>query len=231
MAEDVSIALLSDIDRVFKTEMLKSTKARTIAKDLYTDKITYHSAYQYAKEIGNARAKAFKLVLNSDVLPDGKMYFNIAEKIIKGTLPNDHNAIAEISGSAQSNINKRAKIGLKTQVPKVDDDRLMGFINRLSSEELFDDVAWILEDPVKEFCSAVVDSTIKKNAEFHNTIGLKATLERSSNGGCCKYCDDLAGVYNYPNVPDGIFSRHDNCKCTIEYNAQKMNVSGHAFTR
>jgi len=229
--EDITPSLLKEIQKAFKNEMLKSSKARNVEKAIQNGTATYHQAYQYAQAVGNARAKAFKQVLNSDILPDGKMYFNIADGIIRGTLPADHEAISEVANIAQANINKRAKIGLKTQTADVDEDRLMGFINRISSEESFDDIAWILDDPVREFCSSVVDSGIKKNAEFQSKMGIKATIERSSNDGCCEFCDNLAGVYTYPNVDREVFSRHDNCKCTIIYNAQKMNISGHAFTR
>lgn len=227
--EDITPLLLKKIDSAFVNEMLKSATARNIEKIVRDGNASYHQAYQYAKAIGNARAKAFKQVLSSSVLPDGKMYFNIADGIIRGTLPKDADSINGVVKVAQERINKRAKIGIKAQTADIDEDKLMGFINRISSESTFDEIAWILDDPVRQFCSAVVDSGIKKNAEFQSKIGIKAVVERSSNGGCCEYCDNLAGVYTYPDVDPIVFSRHDNCKCTIEYNAQKMSTSGHAF--
>ena len=33
----------------------------------------------------------------------------------------------------------------------------------------------------------------------------------------CKRCSSLAGVYEYPDVPEDVYRRHENCRCTVEY--------------
>lgn len=222
--EDITPGLIREINTVFNTRMAMNPKMKAINKAIQSGNMTYHQAYQYAKVVGDSRAKAFKSVLRSSVLPDGKMYFNIADSVIRETLPKDFDNITKVSAKAQDSINKKSKIGLKSQTAKLDDDRLVGFIERLTSEENYDDVAWILDNPIREFCSSAVDSTIHTNAEFQTNMGLKVTVERNPMGGCCKWCEELAGVYTYPGVPREIFSRHDNCTCELIYNNERLSA-------
>ena len=44
-----------------------------------------------------------------------------------------------------------------------------------------------------------------------------AKLIRIANAGACKYCQSLAGTYNYPNEPEGVFSRHRDCRCIMRF--------------
>jgi len=49
-------------------------------------------------------------------------------------------------------------------------------VNRLASEESFDDVKWLLDDPIVNFSQSIVDDSIRKNAEFHHKVGLSPKL-------------------------------------------------------
>lgn len=226
MAEinDIAPELIEKVNKAFVSEMNKAQpKLVKITEAIKSGKATYNDAYHYAKIIGNARAKAFKLI-SSESLPEGKMYFNIADRLIRDTLPRDFDDITTLSSEVQEIINKELKIGIKGQKAVLNKDRLSGFVDRISSEALFDDVAWILEKPVREFCAAAVDETIKANAEFHHNSGVRVTVERSANGGCCEWCNALAGAYTYPGVPGEVFARHDDCRCTLNYNGQKLSA-------
>lgn len=219
---DIVPALNSDISDRYN-DLLSRSKSIDKYKTKLSDGVaTYKDAYAYAGEVGNIRAKAFKNCINSNVLPDGKMYYNIANEVVRGALETDHSAIADYCQKVQAISNKRNGIGLAVQVPDLDEDRLMGFINRISYEPIYDDIAWILDEPVKTFDRKIVDDSVKKNAEFQYSAGVKATVVRIADSGCCLWCDGLTGEFTYPSVPSEIFARHDNCKCTLEYNAQKL---------
>lgn len=225
MAEDIYPALLERVQKAYRSECKKNPFIDQTRKAVADGRVTsYQQAYKYSKAVGNARAKAFKNAVSSASLPDGRMYFNIADRLIRDTLVPDYKEITEVAGAAQSHINKKAKIGIKTQSPDVSEDKLMGIINRLSSEEVYDDVYWILEDPVRQFCMAAVDDTIRANAEFQSEAGIGVTITRITSGKCCEWCDRLAGVYTYPSVPGEVFARHDNCTCEVDYAGQKMRA-------
>lgn len=221
---DVAPKLIEEVNKAYTKELMRSNVPKMVAQRIASNSATYSDAYRYAKVIGNARAKAFKNVINSEALPDGKMYFNIANRLIKETLTADYEDISNISAQIQGNINKRSKISLKAVQGEVDDDRLMGIINRISSEDLFDDIAWILENPVREFCASAVDSTIKENAEFQDYAGIEVVVTRIGGANCCEWCQDLCGSYAYPNVPSEVFQRHDRCTCELEYDGRKLSA-------
>ncbi len=78
----------------------------------------------------------------------------------------------------------------------------------------------ILERSLTNIAQNYVDEYIDKNAEFRAKAGLKEKIIRSTNGKCCKWCDKLAGIYNYP-APREVYQRHDNCDCTVTYVSEK----------
>lgn len=61
------------------------------------------------------------------------------------------------------------------------------------------------------------DDYMKANAEFRSNAGLKCYITRVSTGECCPWCDSVAGRYEYGEEVDGIYQRHDNCKCSVTY--------------
>ncbi len=87
----------------------------------------------------------------------------------------------------------------------------------MSSEE-FDSISWILDEPVINFSQSVVDETIKLNVEMHYNLGLAPKLVRTLVGNACDWCKAMAGVFDYPDVPDGVYRRYQRCRCTVEYN-------------
>ncbi len=78
----------------------------------------------------------------------------------------------------------------------------------------------ILERALTNIAQNYADEYIGKNAEFRAKSGLRTRIIRNTNGKCCKWCDALAGVYNYP-APREVYQRHDNCDCTVTYISEK----------
>lgn len=78
----------------------------------------------------------------------------------------------------------------------------------------------ILRRSLTNIAQNYIDEYVEQNAEFRAKAGLKAKVIRSTNGKCCKWCDRLAGVYNYP-APREVYQRHDNCDCTVTYVSEK----------
>ena len=78
----------------------------------------------------------------------------------------------------------------------------------------------VLRRSLTNIAQNYIDEYVEQNAEFRAKAGLKAKIIRSTNGTCCKWCDRLAGVYNYP-APREVYQRHDNCDCTVTYVSEK----------
>ena len=214
---DITEELLESIQKDFNELVAKNEKIRRVNRFVEKGKATYKDANTYAIEVGDSLAQAFKKNLSIDVMPDGRMYKDMANKIMNETLGVNHNMIATLSGEVQTSLNKASGLNIKGILAPKDNDRIKGFIERLSTED-FDSISWILGEPVVNFSQSVVDETIKLNVEMHYNLGLTPKLVRTLVGDACDWCKEMAGVFDYPDVPDGVYRRHQRCRCTVEYN-------------
>ena len=213
---DVAPELLEAIRKDFDDTYAKSEKIASLLSRIKAGTATYSEANEYAVELGDILAWVYNKNITSAVLPDGQMYYNIAKRIIEPTMGNNYNLIADVSMQIQKALNEAAGIGIKAIRPELNTDRIDGIINRISSE-LFENVKWLLDEPVRNFSQSVVDDSIKVNSEFQGKSGLTPKIVRKLAGGCCEWCANLAGKYTYPDVPPDVYRRHQRCRCTVEY--------------
>lgn len=213
--EDIAPGLLKKIRDDFE----KAVKEDKIMKEIADlgQSATYADANRFAIRAGELLAQAYKNNLSSNVLPDGRMYYNIAKRIIPDTLKENYDLISGMTELIQQALNEQAGIGLKTIRPELNTDRIEGIVNKVSEAELYDDVAWVLGEPVINFSQSIVDDSIRENAEFHGKSGLMPQIIRKIAGGCCEWCAEVAGTYDYPDVPKDVYRRHERCRCTVEY--------------
>lgn len=214
---DIAPELLEKIKKVFEENLQNNQLVKDLESILKAKLSNYQDVNDYAVELGNVLSEAFKSVLSSDVLPDGKMYFNIAEIIINDRLKENYNLISDYSVETQTALNNQAKLNINGIKPKINQSRIDGIIERLSNEDNFDSVSWILDEPVKNFSQSIVDDTIKINVDNHYKMGLKPKIIRTEVGNCCPFCKKLIGDHDYVRAPKKIFSRHRYCRCTVEY--------------
>lgn len=217
MENDIVPELLEKIKEDFFKAAESNAQLERLLLLLQNGEATFLDAHEFSTILGKLIAKSLKDNINSAVLPEGKMHYNIAERILNDILGTNHNIVSSYSDRVQNILNQKADIFLNSIKPKINQDRIDGMINRLSYEEKFDDVAWMLDEPVVNFSNNVVDKFIKANAEFQYKAGLSAKIIRTSTGNCCEWCDAIAGTYTYPKVPKDLYRRHKNCDCVVEY--------------
>lgn len=224
MVEDIVPSLLKKIKSEFEGARLDNEVLKDLLSKLHNSKASYLDANQYAIEIGEILSKALGASLTNETLPDGKMYYNIAQRVLTDVLGRNHELVSDYAEQVQKNLNSEAKIGLAAQVPELNQDRIDGLVNRLASEESFDDVRWLLEEPVVNFTQSIIDDSIQKNAEFQHKSGLQPEIVRKSAYHCCEWCQEVQGTYKYPRVPKDIYRRHQRCKCTVDYDPKSGKV-------
>lgn len=213
---DISIELLEKIKELFDLSYGQSKKIESALSLLEKGGATYDDAQKYAIEVGEILADALG-VISKDQLPNGKMYYNIARKILEPTLSNNYNLISDYSTQVQSKLNQSANIGLKSVSSELNENRIHGIAWKASQADDFDDAKWLLKDPVVQFSQSVVDDTLKSNADFHYKTGRIPTIKRTIHGDACAWCMNLAGTYRYPDVPDNVYQRHRDCRCVVTY--------------
>lgn len=216
--EDISIKLLDDIKKFFSSNYNDSKKIEQLISKLESENVDYEDAHNFAIEVGRLIAQAFEKNIDASSLPNGKMYYNIAKKVVEPTIKNGYEIVSDYSVKVQKKLNKKANIGLKVVKPKMNTNRTNGFVEALLKKDLYEEVSYVLKDPVINYIQSIVDDTIKDNADIHYKAGRHPVIIRKVSGHACAWCMNLAGSYNYPNgVPDEIYKRHNHCRCMVLY--------------
>lgn len=205
--EDIAPQLLEMIQKDF-LKILGETRVK---------QLNYPGAEDYAEEVGAALAEAFRRNLRADKLPEGKMFWNIADRVIRPMLEEDHRLVADAAQQVQQALNQAAGLGLKAQRADLNEDKVSGILNKVAAAPDFEKVAWVLDEPVKTFSRSVVDDTLKCNVDFQGKAGLRPKVIRTAESHCCEWCARLDGVYEYPDVPKDVYRRHERCRCSVEY--------------
>src|SRR5690606_32457970 len=189
MAIDIVPELLEKIQKSFDTDIRKNEQLQKIQEMVANGTATYEQAYQYAQVVGETLAQAFEMHISSETLPDGHMYYNIANRILKPTLNRNYIIVAAVSVEIQEILNRKAGLGLRGIRPQINQMRIDSIIEKIVSEEVFDDVAWMLAEPIVNFTRSVVDDTIETNADFQYQVGLYPRIIRIAKGSeVCEWC-------------------------------------------
>lgn len=230
--DDISPELLEKITNSFKENISKKQSLKKLKELVEKGNATYQEAHSYAIGVGEAMADAFSSNLSADILPDGKLYYNIAEKIIPPTMNKGFDMVSVVTQRIQQSLNKKAGLNIKAIAPDLNEDRIDRIVGIVSRYDNYDDASRYLSEPVmSNFTQSIVDDSIKRNAEFHKECGMEPYIERRLAGNCCSWCAAVAGKYRYSEAPKDVYRRHKNCKCTTEYYPRKGGVGTNVWTK
>lgn len=70
-------------------------------------------------------------------------------------------------------------------------------------------------EPFRNFCHSFYDEFVEQNVAFRHRAGVKSLIIRRNLGGCCDWCQNLAGIYVYGEEPKDVYRRHDSCRCLV----------------
>ena len=225
--EDIAPLLIQQITTEFRNAYEKSAKIQRLLEAVKLGAATYEEAREYSLEVSRLVGLAYEKYISSASLPDGKMYYNIASRLLPDTLDENYRLVADYSAAVQKSLNEKARLGLKEQCATLDEDRVNGLVELAASGEQYDEVSGTLLTAFETFSQNVVDETIRANVDFHGRAGLRPTVRRKPTGKCCRWCSALAGEYTYPDVPRDVYRRHENCRCGVIYDpgdGRKQNV-------
>lgn len=224
MATDVVPALNEAIQASFKGYVLKDRRIATISKRIRDGTATFVDAHSYAERLGENLSRALVENLTAEKLPDGRLYYNIAKRTVVPGLQENYELTNVAASDIQDILFASEKIGIKAAKADFPEGRIQGLIDKMTSEGITLERAIIwLQEPIINNSEAFVDDFIKENAKQAENVGLKATLTRIADPGCCEWCAKLAGVYEYGKAPRDIYRRHEFCRCTVTYQAKKTS--------
>lgn len=222
---DVSPGILEQMNQAIEAnDASKRARNRLIVKAEKGQAI-YKDAYDYAGLRGKAAADAIREIEESD-LPNGRMYFNIADKTIRPVLEETSDEIFSYASQLLENVNEKAGIHLKPVLPNPEEtaEKIKGVLGLASSNEHWNEVREETAQTVENFSKKCVDDHIRANAERQYEVGLSAKVVRTASRGACEWCENVAGSYEYAAVKgrgEDVWRRHANCDCVIEYEPVK----------
>lgn len=221
MSNDVDIGplLLEEILAEFSEKAKTDPKLNQILFSLKKD-ADYLKAGDYAIRIGEVLGETAGAHISVDKLPSGKLHRELVETVLRPLLGENYRHVSQVCEYVQAELNAKAGIGLSPVVPPINKDRVDGLVSKASSYENYDQAKWVLREPIVNFSQNIVDRSIEKNVKHHARRGLSPTVIRIAEAGCCKWCTNLEGTYDYP-APKDIYRRHKRCRCTVEYRPNK----------
>lgn len=228
---DISSKLLELIITDIISNKSKLEKYQNLLKN---NNASYKEADDYAVALGEITKAAFDNNVNSAVLPNGRMYYNIANSIIPKVLQSNFTDINKYCQEVQKLFNDNKGLTFNPVNVNINNDRLKGLIQSIADAENYDKVSKQFTESLINFGQAVVTDNIKANADFQYKTGkVLPVIRRMSTGKCCKWCTSLVGTYKYtPDMDTAVFRRHANCRCLVEYDngtGVYQNVHGKRF--
>lgn len=224
MAVDVVPALNAKIETSFKGNVMKDRRAITVSKRIRDGTATFKDAHTYAQSLGESLSKALVDTLTEDNLPNGTLYYNIAERTVIPALENNYKLVNEATDAIQKIQDKKNKIGLGSVSADFPTERIQGLIDKMTADDITLEgaVRWLME-PIVNNSEAFVDDYIRDNAKFRSDVGLKATITRTAEAKCCDWCADKEGTWDYDKAPPDVYQRHEFCRCVVTYQSQKTS--------
>ncbi|MCD8087554.1 MAG: hypothetical protein LUE22_03055 [Oscillospiraceae bacterium] len=217
MADDIVPELLEAIQKSFADFVAADADITALLEKVAAGTATHAETEEYALLIGEYAASALKINLTAETLPDGTLYYNIAERTIPPTLQQSYEMVTDVATQVQQTLNEAAGIGIKPITAELDTERVEGIVNTAVNAENIEAAQKVIGESVVNITQSFADDFVQSNAEFHYQAGLKPTITRKVVGGCCDWCMSLAGTYEYGQHPKDIFRRHKNCRCTVTY--------------
>jgi hypothetical protein len=229
---DVSPVLLENVQKTFDRLYRDNKTIQKLYGKVRDGTLTYPEANNYAQLLGDILAESFDRNLSSAVLPNGKMYYNIAKAVIEPSMLNNYEMLKPAIETAQRIVNAEAGVQLNPIIPDVNQSRINGIIDTVSREDVYDDVKFMVgSQNMTNFSESIIDNAIRMNADAQFNAGLTPTITRiyhQRGSHHCAWCANLAGTYEYPVDNNDIYRRHRGCHCTIEYHVGRFRQNVHS---
>lgn len=230
MAEDIAPGLRKNVEQSYRNSVANDSELARIQKKIDEGTATGKDLDAFAVRSGELLAQALHEHVSGEILPNGRMYYNIANRLLPPVLRQNYEDVADVSDAIQTIMNEQAGIGIKAQRPELNEDRVEGLVDLASEAEQYEDIQKELEGDVVNFSLSVATDSVKSNAEFQYQSGLSPKVERTAEPSCCPWCQKLENTYDYADIRgtgNEVWQRHRACRCVVEYVAAEKRQNAH----
>ena len=216
---DIGAELLEKIRAEFQKNCKADKYIQSVLKKIEGSTAKMEEVALLSKQLGLRASQAIGTYVNAGALPDGKMYYNIADTILTGVLKDNYDIINSAVAACQKALDNQAGIHIRPQQAEFPTERIQAVANAASIPDIAEEVMIRrMTSPTQNITESFYNDYVEANVKFRSDTGLDCYIIRNDHGGCCEWCAKLAGKYHYPeDVPKDVYRRHDNCGCTVTY--------------
>lgn len=216
---DIGAELLGKIRAEFQKTCKADKYIQSVLKKIEGGTAKMEEVAMLSKQLGFRASQAIGAHVNVAALPDGKMYYNIADTILTGVLKDNYDVINSAVAKCQKALDSQTGINITPQQAAFPTERVQAVVNAASVPDIAEEVMIRrMTAPAQNITESFYNDYVQTNVKFRSDAGLDCYIIRNDHGGCCEWCAKLAGKYHYPeDVPKDVYHRHDNCGCTVTY--------------
>ena len=216
---DIGAELLEKIRAYFKKKCQGDAFIQSVLGKVAAGTAQMEEISLLSQSIGFRASQAISEFVNVAALPDGKMYYNIADTILSGVLKDNYEIINSAAAECQRALDRKMGINIEPQRAPYPAERVQAVAGAASAPDISEEkMVRRMTSTTENITRSFYDDYVETNVKYRSEAGLECFIIRSDHGGCCKWCAALAGKYRYPEeVPKDVYRRHDNCTCTVTY--------------
>ena len=224
MVKDVVPELQDQIGTRFRSSILRDRTLQRVGKRIETGRADLSDAHAFAERLGFNLSDALVGTLTQENLPNGILYYNIAERTVIPALNENYELVNEAASTIQKTIDQQVGIGLGSVRADFPLERIQNLIDKMTADNITYEQAirWLME-PIVNNSEAFADDYIRANADFRAKAGLRTKITRRVANNCCDWCAAMAGTWIYGSEPPDIYRRHEFCRCTVTYQSDKIS--------
>lgn len=225
MAVDIVPMLNDRIAIAFDRNLNKFLPDRSkLTQKIRDGTATQKDGHRYSIGVGKSLSAAMQEVMIPDVLPDRRIYYNIATRTVIPQLQKTHQLVNEIDSEIQKALDGKMNLGIQPVMADFPYERVKGLVDKMTADGIsYEEAAKWLGEPIINNTEAFHDDFIRKNAEFRESVGLKAVIIRDASSNCCDWCAALEGTYDYSSAPKEIYARHEFCRCDVTFQTERKS--------
>ena len=134
--KDVTPGLLEELNKTFEQKLAIHPQIRAYKKKLEAEKLDEKSVALFIREMVSLAATSVASVLRPEKLPDGKLYWNIADGVLVPFLKDVVNQMSDIAVSAQKDADQKQNINIKVAGIRYPEGQIRSYLNMIVRKSL-----------------------------------------------------------------------------------------------
>lgn len=134
--EDVSPGLLEELNNIFSQQVAKSSTIKAYKTKLDNDKLSAQDCALYVHEMVNLAVTSVTSTLKQSNLPEGKLYWNIAEAVLVPFLEDVINQMNNIVTESMKASDRKQNINIKIQGIQYPGGQIRSYLNMIVRNSL-----------------------------------------------------------------------------------------------